>query len=240
MSCLQENITNETSLDYQGIFLNHIHDCSLCLQVLEFPVLCELHFLGNSEKIEWKDKRLDKYINSWAYVILTMNLEYFDYCSGQYNCGRTRRRWRDYTAQPCFHSHRLALMQVRKELGTLFCGRGASYTLWQECMKPVLTLMGQTSLQSRHTGTDVQIPPHACRKTKCTACHTKPRLLQTLVLAPNNPQSPETSPTPNCRCTYTHICAQSSPVQAPCQLSTAALSPFTPLNSLTTTRPPKM
>lgn len=231
MSCLQENITYEISQDYRGIFLI-IFTAALCAckWVLQFSILCEFHFLGNSEKIGWKDRRLNKYINSWAYVILTMNLEYSDYCSWQYNySGRTRSRWRDYIAQPCFHSHRLVLVQVRKELGTLFCSRGASYTLWQECMKPVLTLMGQTSLQSRHKGTDVQIPLHACRKTKCTVCHTKPRLLQTLVLALNNPQSPKTSPTPNCRCTYTHICAQAPPVQAPCHpLNSCSLTIHTP------------
>lgn len=42
---------------------------------LQICVLCELHSLGNSEKIGFtgilKDKRLKQYINSWAYVILT-------------------------------------------------------------------------------------------------------------------------------------------------------------------------
>lgn len=126
--------------------------------------------------------------------------------------------------RPCFHSHPLVLMQVKNKLSTLCCGRSASYTMWQECMKPVLTLMGQTSLQSLYTGTDVYIPLHACRKTKCIVCTIKLRLLQTLTLAPNNPQSPKPHPPPTAgaqKHTHTHtymFVEPFSPVRAPCQL----------------------
>ena len=61
------------------------------------------------------------------------------------------------------------------------------------------------------------------------------------------PPKPQTSPTPKCRCTHTHTHTHThtqiymhttTPMQACCQLSTAALLPLTALT--TATRPPKM
>lgn len=55
---------------------------------------------------------------------------------------------------------------------------------------------------------------HACRKTKHSICNTKPHLLQTLVLAPSNPQSPKPHPPPNAGAhahTHTDIYAHNHP-----------------------------
>lgn len=110
-------------------------------------------YRSQSKKTRWRFRGkapfLISYISSNSYDSLCdlshkIHLENFDYCSWEYNyCGSAQSRWTDYITALI---HTIWCL-CRYENNTVLQQRCLLHTV-RVCMKPALTLMGQTSLQS--------------------------------------------------------------------------------------------